>query len=481
MNVIHQLSVYDIPEFTPANKDFTVKVRSKDGPWKTLLCYNVMIDMHQVRNASMVYFDFVGEVEVEIISNAESVSSVAIRPLSYNISYTRQDNTIRFILNSPKNLSLEINGDRYHNLHIFAGEIMKNEPDLQEFGILHIQPGTHSAVDLLNKFTEVDPITGKEPSTLYFAPGLHQVLPQGLLIPSNKKVYLAGGAVVLSALECHEVENVRIWGRGVLHQARIGRDTPHGGIKINFSKNVQVSGITLVNPPYNSIHVGQSSNVMITDFKAFSCTGWSDGIDCLSSSNVEVDGVFMRNSDDCFTVYGSRFAYSGDSRNITLKNSTLWADVAHPTFIGCHGDHEHGGDILEDIHFENIDILEHHEPQQEYLGCMAINAGDENIVRNVRYENIRVEPFENGRLFDLRVFFNAKYNPAPGKRIENIHFKDIVYNGLEEYPSQIIGFNEERMVDGVTLENVVIRGKKVTDVEAGNIFIGEHVGQVIFK
>jgi alkanesulfonate monooxygenase SsuD/methylene tetrahydromethanopterin reductase-like flavin-dependent oxidoreductase (luciferase family) len=55
------------------------------------------------------------------------------------------------------------------------------------------------------------------------------------------------------------------------------------------------------------------------------------------SENVTLDGLFMRSSDDCIAIYTHRWDYYGYTRNITVKNSTLWADVAHPINVGIHG------------------------------------------------------------------------------------------------------------------------------------------------
>lgn len=97
-----------------------------------------------------------------------------------------------------------------------------------------------------------------------------------------------------------------------------------------------------------------------------------------ASNNVLFDGVFCRNSDDCTTVYGTRLGFEGGCRNITMQNSTLWADVAHPIFIGIHGNSK-APEVLEDLNYINIDILDHREKQVDYQGCMAINAGDNNL------------------------------------------------------------------------------------------------------
>lgn len=141
-----------------------------------------------------------------------------------------------------------------------------------------------------------------------------------------------------------------------------------------------------------------------------------------ASNNVLFDGVFCRNSDDCTTVYATRMGFHGGCRNVTMQNSTLWADVAHPIFIGLHGDVDRN-EVMENLTYRNIDILDHREMQVDYQGCLAINAGDNNLVRNVRFENIRIENFRQGQLVNLRIFYNKKYCKAPGRGIENVLLK----------------------------------------------------------
>jgi hypothetical protein len=53
---------------------------------------------------------------------------------------------------------------------------------------------------------------------------------------------------------------------------------------------------------------------------------------------------------------------------------------------------------IENLKYINIDILDHKEAQIDYQGCIGINVGDENLVRNVYFENIRVEDFRQGQL-----------------------------------------------------------------------------------
>lgn len=467
------LFTYVAPKEMPENTDFSVRVGTGDGEWQQLFTYLVKVDMHQVREASMVQFDFTGKVQVEVTCHRMQVQDVLIRPLSFGIKYAVEGNVITFELDQPRKFSLEVNGDRFHNLHIFAQTPDLHAPDTESSTVAIIEPGIHRTEELLKKLTDrVD--------TLYFLPGMHHIEQVALSIPSKKHVYLAGGAVVVGSMVCDRVEHVSIRGRGIIYLSDFGRFTAFRGVRLMHAEHIVIDGITVVDPPHYSIYIGQSKHVRISDFKAFSTRGWSDGIDMMASTDIEISDIFMRNSDDCIAIYGHRWDYYGDTRNITVKDAVLWADVAHPTMIGAHGDYHGDGGIIENIVFDNIDILEQHEPQQDYRGCMAINAGDKNTVRHVHYENIRVEPFELGRLFDIRVMWNKKYNPSPGKRIEHITFKNITYRGEGEDTSYIEGYDAERFVSDVTFEEIYMNGKKIENAADGHIHIGDHTEGIRF-
>ena len=123
------------------------------------------------------------------------------------------------------------------------------------------------------------------------------------------------------------------------------------------------------------------------------------------------------------------------------------------------------GEIVEKITFRNIDILEHDEDDPIYQGCMTVDCGDKNLVRNILFEDIRVENIQEGRLFYVKVRFNSKYDKQPGHGIENVTFRNIIYNGIGENSSVIQGLDKERMVKNVTFENIVINGKKMKDLK----------------
>jgi len=433
------------------NADFIVQVRpaGSNANWQELPVYEVQVDMDNVQRASMAQFDMDNcPVEISIHKQTPGrIDNVAIRPLSKNVAYTSDSSTIHFQLGGPQYLSIEINGDRAHNLHLFA-----NPPESEMFD------GTGDNVINWNAGTK--DIFVQDATLIYFGPGVHKPkdLPNvEIQIPSNTTVYLAPGAVVKAKLVVNKAENVRIIGRGIL-------DHPLRGIEITHSNNVLIDGITIVNPDHYSVFGGESSNITIKNLKSFSCKGWSDGIDLMCCSDVHIDNVFMRNSDDCIALYGHRWNFWGNSSNITVENSILWADVAHPINIGGHGNDHNEGDTLENYVFRNIDILEHDEDDDTYRGCMAIGCSDKNLIRNVLFEDIRVAHFQEGRLFYLKVYYNDKYNNAPGRGIQHVTFRNICYDGTGAFPSLIQGYDARKMVTDITFENILINGTAMKNI-----------------
>lgn len=452
------LVVYPDPLNAPeslGNKDFTVKVRKTGGVWQNLYAYNIKVAavkgaVNQVENASMCSFDFSGEVDVAVKSNKVNIQSARVRPLSHGIKYTIKNNTVYFTLTTPSNLSVEINGDIFHNLQLFANPVETFVPDK------------------------------KDTNLIYFEPGIHQLANGKMSVPSGKTVYLAGGAVLTGQLLVDHVQDVKIVGRGII------APSVKMGVFITNSKNVTVEGIECT-----QCGTGNSNSVTIRNVKCISYYGWGDGMNVFASNNVLFDGVFCRTSDDCTTVYGTRKGFVGGCNNVTMQNATLWADIAHPILIGTHGNSKKP-DTLQNLTYSNIDILDHNEMQTEYQGCMSIDVGDNNLAQNIRFENIRVEDFRQGQLVNLRVFFNKAYCTAPGRGIENVLFKNITYIGQHAELSVIEGYDESRQVKNITFENLMINGIHIADNMPGKpawyktgdmarFFIGEHVQNVVFK
>jgi hypothetical protein len=417
----------------PVNNSFTVKVRPLGGTWQRLDVYLAKLALidpltgsNRAQNSSWAAFDFSGTVEIEVTYNPGSAEKIRVRPDSYGIKPEVLGSTARFTLDRPRNVVVQVDDKVFDCLHLLANPLEQDKP---AEGDKHV---------------------------MYFGPGLHTTPDRTLKVPSNTTVYLAPGAVHTSQFIFENVENSRLIGRGVLY------NSAGGAVFVRKCENVTIDGITILNPRYENVRVAETQNLTIKKLRAFSHQGWGDGIQLYCSENVTIDGCFLRTSDDSIALYTHRWDFYGDTRNITVKNCSLWADVAHPINIGVHGNSE-TPEMLENLNFENIDILDHREPQVTYQGAIAFMVGDDNLVRDVKFDDIRVEDFRWGQLIHMRVEYNKKYNTSAGRGIESVHIKDLSYNGKNADLSVMLGLSEERAIKDVTFENLRVNGRVIRD------------------
>lgn len=402
----------------------------------------------------MAQFDFDGRVEIAVVNRRSAARDVRIRPLSRGLKSEQRGDTAVFALDRPENLSIEFGGDIFHNLHLFANPLDTRRPKR---------------------------LSRRDKSLIYFAPGVHRLPGDSLLIPSGATVCIDGGARVYGRLIVRDAHDISICGRGEVHPEGRG-----AGISVERSHDVSVDGVILTRLP-----VGESRRVRVTNVKAVSSYGWGDGMNVFAASDISYDRVFCRNSDDCTTVYATRKGFTGSSRNVTMTRSVLWADVAHPIMTGLHGNVARP-DTIERIEYDDIDILDHCEGQTDYQGCLAISCGDDNLVSDITFRNIRIEDFRQGQLVNFRIFYNRKYCLAPGRGIRNVLLKDVAYTGSRSELSIIAGYDDQRRVSGITFDNLTINGVHICDTMPGKlkwwktadlarIFIGEHTDGIEFK
>ena len=459
---LHRLFAYPAPEGAPLKHDYDVFVQALGSKeWTKIDTYMAKVNAptgdskHRQSEISYAWFDFTGSVKVRVVTKNKKYGSVRVRPDYRGVIANRQnDSTVQFLLFQPENLSVEFDGDITNNLLLFTSKpvIAKEEAERQ-------------AKAEGRRFT-------------YYAPGLYTQ--DTLRVASNTTVYLAPGAYFTGTFAIEDAHDVQILGRGIA-RPRSGYE----GCHVHRSQRVLIDGLTV-----NTCPVGGSDGVTLRNVKSISHPGWGDGLNVFASQNVLYERVFCRNSDDCTTAYATRKGFSGNCRNVTMRNATLWADVAHPIFIGIHGNSERG-DTIENLRYENIDILCQSEPQVDYQGCMAINCGDNNLVRNVTFENIRVEQIHQGSLLQVKIGYNQKYCTAPGRGIEGVRFRNIRYNGTQPYLSVINGYSEERKVKDITFEGLKINGRRLYDKMKGKpawyatgdyipMYVGNHVENVVF-
>lgn len=188
---------------------------------------------------------------------------------------------------------------------------------------------------------------------------------------------------------------------------------------------------------------------------------------------------FFRTSDDYIAVYASRGSELGSTKNVYVTNSTFWNDRAHPMFIGAHGN-PNGQDTIQNVLFQNIQVIESYEPITRYQGILAINSGENNVIRKIRYNNITIEDFNRNQLFNFKVFLNTDYMKVSGRSVCDVEISNVTYTGTGEITSEISGYDSTRTVDGIYFRNVVLNGVRVKNASQANINIGKFATNICF-
>ena len=276
-------------------------------------------------------------------------------------------------------------------------------------------------------------------------------------------------------------------------------------------KDIQIEGITLYNSPTWTLSPIQGKDISIKDTRIVNWRNGSDGIDLVSTQNVIIDQCFIRANDNCIVIksLGEEDRNSSDLhgrhnvKNVKVSNSVFWnMSWGNALEIG----YELRSTYIEDITFQNCDIL-----HVDRGAVISIHNGDYATVRNIRYDNIRIEDAKH-KLIDLAIFLTqysidrpedmaqrsqmymhgvwdgvlnvppeekSKYSENRGQ-IENITFTNIEVNGGSFPFSVISGFDDQHKIKNVKIDNLSILGDKVNSIEAGRINL-ENAEDIVFE
>ena len=425
----------------------THKVVGEDG--------QLLPDRHQAQRtaeAAFATFDIASPVEVVVKVRGgpalhTPLKTATIRPQRHAIKPVIEGDTIRFTLDKPCKLSIEPNDTIAAPLMLFVNEPEARRPEAGASGVRWFGPGVHTL-------------------------GFHDK------IKSNETIYIAAGAVVRGHIWGENVSNVRVLGRGVLDASLSPSEGASPGTN-EFGKanrhmrwfkcqDILIEGITMLDSPSWTIEINHCDRVTVRNVNIITSRGSSDGIDVVSSENVAVDRCFLRTRDDTLNVKGltdlgypakdGKYVSDGvrkPARNISFTNCVVWNDRAHALMIGP----ETRTTEISNITYRDIDII-----HALSVHAMAIFSADAAEIRNVLYENIRVE---DGRVMEfMGVRIGKSYTTADATQgsVTGIVYRNIRVDtpGLH---STLLADPPGTTITNVLYENIDLAGEKGTSLE----------------
>ena len=465
---------------------------NEKGNWNELPkdIYKEYDGFHHVTNAVKTYFvTFEAEESVKMdVEMPEGTEYAVTKPRSCNIKADVKNNTAQLIVNPGQFFMIEPNGEFFGALHIFCNR-KKPFPEGRKNKII-FKEGIHTAENC--EYIRIDE---------HGAPVMDN-------IPDDTLIYLSDGAVVNASIVLKGVKHVTVAGTGILStidrsygaEDDFNLDVLWGGFRYYAVPNILIrSGCSdiviedvILSSEFRGITIRNSDAVTIRDIKVFASAVNGDGINCYNTRHMLVEGCYIRSSDDCFCMYNAcdsiptlfdegfnevcSVCSDAEVRNCILCSS------ARPVVLGGHATSETKPRcLMENIYIHDCEIPEtpralfskDYEHGRYWGGMMRILSQSEQIVRNIRFENMTIDVSE-GSLSQMahicvRSDDEASYSESKGYRIENVSFKNInVIGDCENIIQPAIKCREKASdndncgVDGVLYENFVVGGKKLT-------------------
>ena len=201
------------------------------------------------------------------------------------------------------------------------------------------------------------------------------------------------------AVGCHGLENIRLEGRGAIDFTQLDWHERRG-IVFDYSENIVISGLTLINAPEWNIITYMCDGVEISGVTVLGYRTNSDAFAICNSKNVSVSGCFARSGDDLFEVKTLGGGEDAVASNIDFSRCTAWNGKCR--CFGVIGEVNRAVDGV--VFRDSVVVSRDGTWDNDILGSLVVAVGEGGApITNVRFENIAVFG-ERGRAINVCVY-----------------------------------------------------------------------------
>lgn len=372
------------------------------------------------------FFNFAfADTEAQVVVTVnEQIDTWQVRPVSAEISAVQTGNVFTFAFAQPMKLVLQINGPNSEKLLISAEAPETQIPD------------------------------PKDPSVLYYGPGVHYMGYKYDPPLSIHTVYLAGGAVVRGTLFSGARSGLSILGRGIFAMGEWPHD-PQQGLSLIGTSGLVIDGITVVDSPGWQLTIPGSNGAIIHNVKLLATKDHynTDGVSMCCTRSVKISDFFILANDDSFPVDGS-------TRRLEVRDGLLWNSTNGHSFM-LAGRQTGTYDVL----FENIDVLENGGSNAGVFGSSWGGARPYPVsgvtFRNIRIENATSADGSRIPMFDMKIGPESMYNDGSLGRIQDIRFENVSFPFGGGW---IKGLDTKNGFSNIIFVNCTVGGKPLNDI-----------------
>ncbi|MFZ4394755.1 MAG: glycosyl hydrolase family 28 protein [Kiritimatiellia bacterium] len=473
MNIKVPFVIHPAPVAEPASPDYTVAINGQP-----VFVHQARVSaqpinqvwpgyqrpLEQTEIAAFAAWDMSGPVEVSVVCT-RPIRNVKVRPSARGIQPAQDGQTLRFTLDRPGQLTVEVNG-MHQALHLFANPLETDLPD------------------------------PTDPAVRYFGPGVHA--PGVIRMTSGQTVYLAAGALVHGAILAEKADNITIRGRGILDGSQMERGAVSALINTIDCSQVVIEGLTLRDPCGWTVVPVLCRHVQIRNIKLIGLWRYNaDGIDFVNSRNCSLEDTFVRSYDDCIVFKGLQGWASAKCNfepvtEIQVRRCVLWCDWGRALEIGA----ETMASEISNLLFEDCDIIHSLDV------AMDLQNGDRAHCHNLLFKNIRVE-LDDDQTQPMYQTAKGQVYQAAGRHIsqlivavigknmwshdtlrgrtEQIRFQDLAVAAWTMPEIYLAGLDAEHMVQDITIENLRVNGCPLRNRDESRLTILPFVERVLVE
>lgn len=393
------------------------------------------------RSISWVNFSFSGRVTIQIrVRDTDKFSlagSVKIFPARYGLKPVVHGNLISFTMTTPGQCSVEIGKDGYKNgLLIFANPPETDQPN----------PATDNYFTLTNATSTAISSVPESYSGIYFKSGVHNI---GIYhVPAHiKNICFESGSWVYGAIDMDRHSNVKIFGRGVLSEAKLNYRASHAIEAIHNSDHIDLEGIVLADTKYFAVRLLGTNNTVHWIKIVGGWTYNTDGIAAFAGSTVA--HCFIWANDDNLKPYAD---------NLTISDCVIW-QLNNGAVIQLSWGNARATNVI----ISNVDVL-HAEWNNDAanrgivscIGDKFAKGGMSSWQRSFLIKNLTTDTL-------VPFIFNIRPNPASPDQIHGLTLKDwnIKMDRDKSYSNYIEGSDPTNKFDGIVFDNFMLNSVKL--------------------
>lgn len=385
--------------FLPLNDDYRVELDGREVEVRACRESRIPFNRYwpgrqrpldQTERASYLAFEAEGAVSCSVKAKWACEKAV-IRPLSAGIRPVVTNGVVSFTLPKPGYYVLETKGQN-KALHIFM------EPP--------------------RRFPE------RTEATIHFGPGMH--IAGFVRLKSHDRVYIDRDAIVFGCFLGENVEDVKVFGHGVI-DGRICERVFEGGysplqmscLRFHGSRNISIDGPILMDAPCWALACFGCEDVDIRHVKIVGQWRYNtDGIDICNSSRVAVRDSFIRSFDDAIVIKGVPPLRHLPVEDILVERCVAWCAWGKTLEPGI----ETWAPRFRNVRFSDCDLI------RNAHSAINVSAGGTAVMENFVFEDIRVEMQTDNLPPVMQRSDDHKYDGKGGGhfplliRVDNTHY-----------------------------------------------------------